>query len=171
MPNHANQLGITLIELVLAMAISAVLMGALNGLVKLGLDAQTAGRGSNELAYQGRFALERMTDKALSLTPKTLTAPAANTTGDWFAPSGCAGAACVMYCRNANNQLIETTTSDTTCTGTKMIANNVSAFMASLPASMGAVDRSIAVISLTMSDADNNTVSLSSSIRLGGGTL
>lgn len=172
MPKHSvPQRGMTLVELVLAMAISAIIMVALNGLVKLGLDAQTAGRGSNELAYQGRFALERITEKARSLAPKELTTPTANTTGNWFAPTGCTGAACVMYCRNASNQLIETTTADTSCTGTTVIANNVSAFSAVLPTGMGAIDRSIAKIDLTLSDANNNTASFSTSIRLGGGAL
>ncbi len=166
---YSTQRGMTLIELVLAVAISAIIMVALNGLVKLGLDAQAAGRGANELAYQGRFALERMADKARSLAPKVLTTPTANTTSDWFAPTGCTGAACVMYCRNASNQLIETNTTDTACTGTTIIASNVSAFSAALPASMGAVDRSNAVISLTLNDLANNTITLSSSIRLGGG--
>lgn len=166
----SSQHGVTLVELVLAVAISAILMVALNGLVKLGLDAQTVGRGSNELAYQGRFALERMVDKARSLAPKVLTTPTANTTGDWFASSGCTGTACVMYCRNATNQLIETTTSDNACTGTTVIASNVSAFSAALPVSMGGVDRSIAVLSLTLNDSANNTITLSSNIRLGGGT-
>lgn len=156
------QHGMTLVELVLAMAISAILMGALNGLVKLGLDAQAAGRGSNELAYQGHFALERMTDKARATNPKVLNTPATNSTGTWFAPT--------MYCRNASNQLIETTTSDTACVGTTVIASNVSTFSATLPASMGAVDRSIAVISLTLDNSANNTMTLSSSMRLGGGT-
>jgi len=168
---YALQRGITLIELLLAVAISAIILGALNGLVKLGLDAQTAGRGSNELVYQARFALERMTDKARSLTPKVLTTPTANTTGDWFAPTGCTGTACVMYCRNAGNQLIETITTDTACTGTTIIASNVSAFSAALPASMDAVDGSIAVLSLTLSDASNNAANFSSNIRLGGGSL
>lgn len=159
---YSTQRGITLIELVLAVAISAILMAALNGLVKLGLDAQAAGRGSNELAYQGRFALERITDKASATSPKELNTPATNSTGTWFIPT--------MYCRNASNQLIETTTSDTACVGTTVIASNVSAFSAALPASMGAVDRSIAVLSLTLNDLANNTITLSSSIRLGGGT-
>lgn len=171
MHKFSCQRGVTLIELLLAVAISAILMGALNGLVKLGLDAQVAGRGSNELAYQGRFALERMADKARSLTPKILTTPSANTTGDWFAPSGCTGATCVMYCRNTSNQLIETITTDTTCTGTTVVASNVSTFSANLPASMGPVDRSIAVIVLTLTDANNNSASFSTSIRLGGGVL
>ncbi|MEQ1601435.1 MAG: hypothetical protein HOP04_07185 [Methylophilaceae bacterium] len=170
MPNYSHQNGITFIELVLALAISAIVMGALNGVVKLGLDAQSAGRGSNELAYQGRFALERISDQARNIAAKVLTTPAANTTGDWFAPTGCTGAACVMYCRNASNQLIETVTTDTTCSGTTVIASNVSTFSATLPASMGVVDRWIVVISLTLSDANNNSIDLSSSIRLGGGT-
>ena len=69
----SNQRGMTLIELMLSLAISAIILSSLNELVKLGLDAQIVGRGSNELAYQGRFALERMADKARSLAPKVLT--------------------------------------------------------------------------------------------------
>lgn len=160
----------TLIELVLATLAAAILLAGLNSVVKLGLDAQAAGRGSNELAYQGRFALERMVDKARTTAPKELSAPAANTTGDWFAPAGCVGAACLMYCRNASNQLIETTTADTSCTGSTVIASNVSAFSAQTPTGMGAVDRYIAVFNLTLADTANNSATLSISARLGGGT-
>ncbi len=167
----SSQRGMTLIELVLAMAISAFIMAALNGVVKLGLDAQTAGRGSNELAYQGRFALERINDLARNLPPKILLTPTANTTGDWFAPAGCTGASCVMYCRNTSNQLIETTTADTTCSGTAVIANSVSAFSATLPSDMGAVDRSVAGINITLSDSNNNSINLTLTMRLGGGEL
>ena len=76
-----------------------------------------------------------------------------------------------MYCRNTSNQLIETVTTDTTCTGTTIIANNVSTLLPSLPASMGAVDRASAVISITLNDTENNTATFSSEIRLGGGSL
>ena len=172
----SGQRGLTLIELLLAVTVSAIVLAALNGLVKLGLDAQVAGRGSNELSYQARFALERITDKANATKPKLLATPAANTTGDWFAPAGCIGAACVMYCRNAStSQLIETTTADSACTGTLLgmvvIASNVSAFSATLPATMGALDRSVAVLSLSLINAGNagNALTLSSSVRLGGG--
>jgi prepilin-type N-terminal cleavage/methylation domain-containing protein len=175
MHNHANQRGMTLIELVLAMAISAIIMLALNGLVKLGLDAQTAGRGTNELTYQGRFALEHIADVARGLTPRNLTTiPATNTTGYWFAISNTACSntnSCMMYCLNASRQLIETVSNDTTCAGTTVIANNVSTFSATLPTNMGAVDRSIVEIKLTLSDANNNTASFSTAIRLGGGAL
>lgn len=166
-----EQRGVTLIELVLAMAISAIILGGLNELVKLGLDAQTAGRGGNELAYQGRYALERIGDRARSVAPKVLTTPTVNTTGNWFAPTGCTGAACVMYCRNASNQLVETTTADTTCTGTNIIANNVSSFSAALPANMGGVDKPIAEITITLSDGSKNSISLTTDVRLGGGAL
>jgi hypothetical protein len=74
-----------------------------------------------------------------------------------------------MYCLNGNNQLIATTTADTSCSGTTVVANYVSAFDAALRVGMGAVDRSAAVISLTMSSG-TTSLSLSSSIRLGGGT-
>ncbi len=163
------QRGVTLIELLIAVALGAILLAALNSLVKLGLDAQAEGRNTNELAYQGRFALERMAARARATAPKVLASPAANTTGNWFAPAGCTGAACVMYCLNAGSQLIETTTADTTCSGSTVIAMNVGAFSATLPAGMGPADRSLAVVSLTLANA-GSTLALSSSMRLGGGT-
>jgi prepilin-type N-terminal cleavage/methylation domain-containing protein len=161
--------GVTLVELLMALVISALVLGAINGLVNLGVEAQTSGRALNELTYQGRFALERLADKARLLAPKSLTVPAANTTGDWFAPIGCSGAGCLMFCLNASNKLIETTVTDSACAGSTVIANNVAGFAATLPAAMGAVDRSLAVISLTL-NSGNYTATLTSSMRLGGGT-
>jgi prepilin-type N-terminal cleavage/methylation domain-containing protein len=165
--NPLSQRGMTLIELVLATLIGAIILAAINGLVKLGLDAQTAKRGANELAYQGSFALERITDKARATAPKTLTTLAADTSGNWFAPTGCTGAACVMYCRNAANQLIETTTADTACGGATVLAGNVTLFSASAVIGLGM--RPAAVLSLTLANA-GSTVKLASSVRLGGGT-
>jgi prepilin-type N-terminal cleavage/methylation domain-containing protein len=170
MPFLARQRGVTLIELLIGVVISAIVLGAINGLVKLGADAQTSGRAINELTYQGRFALERIGDRARQVAPKPLNAPAANTTGDWFAPTGCTAAACVMYCLNGSGQLIETTTADTTCTGATVIAGNVATFSAASPASAGAADRPIAVINLTLASG-LASVALAASIRLGGGTL
>ena len=103
MPPSLPQRGVTLIELLIAVALGAIVLGALNSLVKLGLDAQAAGRNTSDLAYQGRFAIERMAARARAATPVVLTNPAANTTGSWFAPAGCTGAACVMYCLNAGS--------------------------------------------------------------------
>jgi prepilin-type N-terminal cleavage/methylation domain-containing protein len=162
--NHSSQRGMTLIELVLATLIGAIILAALNGLVKLGLDAQTGVRDSNELAYQGRFALERIGTVARATPPSMLSPLPVGTTntGTWFAPTGCIGAACVMYCLNAANQLIETTTADAACGGTTVLAGNVTTFLPTI----GPGTRPDAVLSLTLA----NTVTLSSSVRLGGGT-
>jgi type IV pilus assembly protein PilW len=169
MTARGAQRGVTLIELLLAMSIGVVVLAALQGLVKLGLDAQASGRTANELAYQGHFALERIGDKAREESPPVLGTPAAGTTGNWLAPTGCSGAACVMYCRNAGSQLVETTTADTTCAGGKAVATSVSAFSATLPAGAGAMDRPTAVFSLTLTSGSMSTT-LTASARLGGGT-
>lgn len=167
-----TQSGMTLVELLIAVAIGAIVLAALGSIVTLGLQAQITGRQQNELVYQGRFALERMVDRARSLAPKLLTAPAANTTGNWFAPAGCVGAACVMYCRNGGNQLIETTTADALCAGTTVIASNVTAFSATVFAGVGPVDRPIGTLSFTLTHSDApQPITLTSSVRLGGGTL
>lgn len=168
---RACQHGLTLIELLAAVAISAIVLAALNSLAKLATDAQAVSRGTNELAYQGRFALGRIVAQARATAPKALSIPPANTTGDWFATSGCTGSACVMYCLSGSGQLIETTTGDAGCTGGKAIANAVTAFSAQLPASMGPVDRYAAVLGLSLADAVSGTsATLSAEIRLGGGT-
>lgn len=158
------QAGMTLLELLIAVAIGALVLAALHSVVSLGLRAQTEGAQANELLYQGQFALERMVDAARGAVPKLLTTPAANSTGDWFAPA--------QYCRNASNQLIETTTTDTTCTGTTVIAANVSAFSATLPSGAGPLDKPAGVLSLTLThSAAAQAVTLTTSVRLGAGTL
>jgi Tfp pilus assembly protein PilW len=168
---RAGQSGLALIELLAAVAMSAIVLAALNSLVSLAASAQAAGRGANELAYQGRFALERIASQARATTPKALSAPAANTTGDWFAPTGCTASACVMYCLNGGGQLIETTTGDTGCAGSKVIAVKVTAFSVQVPAAMGAVDRYAGAVSLSLADAaTGSAATLSSQFRLGGGT-
>ena len=107
--------------------------------------------------------MDRMAEKLRTSAPKQLTTPAAGTTGDWFT-------APLMYCRNAvTKQLIETTTADTSCSGTAVIAQNVSAFTATLPL-MGPLDRHSGIITLTLTDAAGHVLSLTMQLRLGGGT-
>jgi hypothetical protein len=154
----------TLVELTLAVLMSTIILAALNSLVKLGLQAQTVGRSANELRYQGRFALERMVSAAGAVAPKMLSAPAAGTTGNWFAPT--------MFCRSAKNELIETTATDTGCSGIRAIATGVTAFSAQLPAAPGPADSALARFSLTLTSATDSrqSVTLSGTARLGGGT-
>jgi|SRR5712691_2405757 len=169
MANHRSQQGLTLIELLIAVALAAFILAALNSVVALGLNAQASGRQANELVYQARFALDRMAAKARGTAPKPLTTPSAGTTGDWFSvPVPPA----TMYCLNSANKLVETTVTDPGCAAGAVIANNVTAFSAQLPAGAGPVDDPVATLSLTLQiPGAPTTVTLSTSVRLGGGAL
>jgi len=169
MANLRFQRGLTLIELLIAMTVAVFILAALNSVATLGLNAKASGRQANELVYQARFALDRMAAKARSTAPKLLTTPSPGTTGDWFSvPVPPA----TMYCLNGNKQLVETTVSDTACTGAVVIANNVTAFSAQLPAGAGPVDDPVATLSLTLqTPGAPAALTLTTSVRLGGGAL
>jgi prepilin-type N-terminal cleavage/methylation domain-containing protein len=157
--------GFTLIEFLIAIVAGAIVIGALNGVVDLALKARSAGRQDNELVYQGRFALERMAAIARLTAPKVLVTPSlANSTGDWFSPT--------MYClKGGSDKLVETTVSDTTCTGAKFVAQHVVAFSAQLPADAGPVDAPVGILNLTLQSGTAAPVTLTMGVRLGGGTL
>ena len=77
-----------------------------------------------------------------------------------------------MYCRkSATRQLIETTTADTTCSGSAVLANYVDSFSASLPAAMGPLDRHTGVLTLTLSQGAGTSLSLRTQIRFGGAAV
>jgi prepilin-type N-terminal cleavage/methylation domain-containing protein len=163
MTNRRFQRGLTLIELLLAMTVAALVFAALDSIVMLGLQAQASSRQANELVYQARFALDKMAAKARSTAPKLLATPLPGTTGDWFSPT--------MYCLNSN-RLLDTVVWDTTCTRGDVIANNVIAFFAQLPAGRGPVDEPAVTLSLTLQTGTAPAqVTLTTSVRLGGGAL
>jgi hypothetical protein len=112
-----------------------------------------------------------MAAKARSTAPKLLTTPSPGTTGDWFSVPVPPPA--TMYCLNsANKQLVETTVTDTGCTAGAVIANNVTAFSAQLPASAGPLDDPVATLSLTLqTPGAPAALTLTTSVRLGGGAL
>src|SRR6266581_1497745 len=156
MANRRLQRGLTLIELLIAVTLAVFVLAALNSVATLGLNAQASGRQANELVYQARFALDRMAAKARGTAPKLLTTPSAGTTGDWFSVPVPPATIATMYCFNSDNkQLVETVVTDTGCAGgvgSAVIANNVTAFSAQLPAWPGAgpVDDPVAILSLTL---------------------
>ena len=159
------QRGLTLIELLLAMVAAAFVMGALNGVLMLGFEAQASGREANELVYRGRFAIERMSMKARSTAPKRISSPALpNSTGDWFAPT--------MYCLKGGSEgrLVETNVSDTACAGNNVIVRNVIALLAQVPSSAGPVDDPVGTLSVTL-QSGGAPITLTTSVRLGGGAL
>lgn len=159
----SSQRGLTMIEFMLALVVGAVILGALNGVVDLALRASTSGRQDNEVVYQAGFAIERIAAKARATPPRVLTTPTlAGTTGDWFSPT--------MYCLKGGGRLVETTVSDTSCTGAAVIADKVVAFSAQLPAGAGPVDDPVATFTLTM-QGGGAPITLTTSVRLGGGAL
>jgi prepilin-type N-terminal cleavage/methylation domain-containing protein len=164
MANRHSQRGLTVIELLVAITIAAFILAALNSVVALGLQAQVSGRQANDSVYRARFALDRMAAKARGTAPKLLSAPPPDTTGDWFSPT--------VYCLRVGKRLVETVVSDTGCSGGAVIANDVFAFSAQLPADAGPVDEPSATLSLTLqADGAPAAVTLSTRVRLGGGAL
>ena len=155
------------VELLIAIVIAVFVLAALNSVTTLGLNAQASGRQANELVYQARFALDRMAAKARSTPPKLLTTPSLDTTGNWFSTA----TPPAMYCRSSDNRLRETVDTDTGCAGGAVIANNVTAFSAQLPAGAGPVDDPVATLSLTLQTGAPATLTLTTSVRLGGGAL
>ena len=156
-----RQEGFTLIEVMITIVIAALIVAGLNGFVMTALDAKASGRQANELLYQGSFALERMIAAGRATPQKALSTPTlANSTGDWFAPT--------MYCLKGGNRLVETTVSDTSCTGANTIATNIVALSA-VPWAGGPVDEPVGTLTVTL-QAGGDPVVLSATFRLGGGT-
>lgn len=156
--------GMTLIELVIALALAALLMASLATMVASALTAQTVAGEVNDVAQDARFAMQRMEAAVRNKAPGVLAAKGATTTGDWLAP--------LAYCLRTNKDLIETDPADTLCLGAngRAIAANVTAFnVLSFNAGVGAGP--VIEIQMTLSSAGGQTIALTSRTRLGGGTL
>lgn len=162
---HIAQHGLTLIELVIAIAIGSLVLAALNSIVMTGLRAQAPIEAANEQVYRAGFALERIVARTRAVPLKALSGAPVDSTGDWLAP--------VMFCRvSASQTLRETTTSDTTCTGGAVLAEGVTTFSMQRVSSTRPVDLPVVTVSLTVQVANvPQPVTLSQSVRLGGGTL
>src|SRR5450759_507968 len=111
-PAHA-QSGLTLMELLIALAIAALLVAPLAAAVLNALKAQSVASDTNDVAQQAQFSMQRM-EAAVRRTPAShiLAPKAAGTSADWLAPVGLAP---VTFCLGANERLIETTPADTAC--------------------------------------------------------
>jgi len=162
-PRRWRQRGLSLAELLVATAIGTALLATLGAVARQTALARAPLRDVNEALYQGRFALQRLTLAAKATAPKALLPAAANTSGSWFGT--------VYFCVNAAKALVESTSTDTGCTGTQVIADNVSAFSVVAPAAAGGLDAQAADLSLTLSGPNGaGTLTLNERVRLGGGT-
>ena len=160
-PPRAGRRGFSLVEMLVATAIGAMLLAAMSSVARLAVLSRAQTRDSHDAVEQARFALQRVTLAALAAAPVSLVAPPANTSGGWFSP--------VHFCVNAAAALIETTPADSACSGTRVIADQVLAFSASLPGGADALESASALVSVTTASG-NATVTLTARLRLGGGT-
>ena len=160
----ARARGLSLLELLVATAIGALLLAGLTSVARHGVMARAQTRDGSEAVYQARFALQRVAAAARATAPGTLLPPPANTSGDWFSPA--------RFCVNGAGALIETITTDTACTATQVVAERVSSFSVALPAGVGALEAVAVVVTLTANGPGGSApVTLSERLRLGGGTL
>ena len=154
--------GLSLIELLVATAIGSLLLAGMGSVVRQAVLSRSVVRDNNEAMYQARFAMQRVAAAARATAPHSLLPPAANTSGDWFSP--------VYFCVNAAAALVETTTADTGCAGTQVIAQRLSSFSASVPAGASALDLASASVSVALTGpAGGAATVLSERVRLGGG--
>ena len=161
LPQH----GLTLIELVIALAIGSLLLAGLHSVVMLGLRAQAPIEAANEQVYRAGFALDRIVTRVRAAPLKVLAGVPVDSTGDWLAP--------VMFCRAAATQFLrETTTSDASCSAGTVLAEAVTAFSAQLMPSTRPLDLPVVSVSLTVHVTNvPQPVTVARSVRLAGGAL
>jgi type II secretory pathway pseudopilin PulG len=154
--------GLSLVELLVATAIGAFLLAGMGSVARLGVAVRAETGGSIEALQQARFALERVQAAARATAPHALLPAAANTSGNVFSPA--------YFCVNAGGSLVETTTADTGCTGTQVVAEHVSSFVLTPAVAGGALAAESATVAVTVAGpGGGGEVTLSEHLRLGGG--
>lgn len=155
-----TQAGFTLVELLVSLAIGAMLVLPVARTVQTGLAAQRVAADRNDIGVQARFAMRRMTAAIAKAAPGALGAKATeSTSGDWLAP--------VAFCLNGAAQVIETTPADTACVGTRVLAERVSAF-AVRSFDAGARAATVVEIRLALAGPTGAAIDLTARARLGG---
>ena len=163
MPARRPQSGFTLVEVLIAAVIAAILIVPLANTLREALSARRLASETDDVAQQARFAMQRMVAAVQRTAPHALSSKTANTTADWLSP--------VTYCLNGAGQLLETTPLDSLCAlGTTVVADGVSAFSVQTFAA-GANAATVIEIQLTVTGTGGQSVALTSHTRLGGGTL
>lgn len=167
----ARQQGMSLVELLFAVAMAALVSAALGSLTGLLLQTQTQSHVSHDLAQQARFAITRVTGtlRAGSAALVSATSPQLVVT---------VGTRTVSYAFDATtSQLSET---DSASGVTSVLATNVSAFSAVLASRMatpanyagltsgGVLSAPVARVNLTL-DASATSIPATAYARLGGG--
>jgi prepilin-type N-terminal cleavage/methylation domain-containing protein len=123
MKRPASQQGLTLVEMLVALAIAAALMAPLAAMFQGAAGSGTAARAALDLNTDARFVLDRIARRLAALTPTELDA-ALDDANALLAPVGYA---------LSGTDLVETDTSAKPVRSS-VIANNVTSFRLSAPA-------------------------------------
>jgi prepilin-type N-terminal cleavage/methylation domain-containing protein len=153
MRHAAPQRGWTLVELLVALAISAALLAPLAGMFKNAADSGAATRAGLDMNSDARFALDRIAQRAAAQTPVAVDA-AMSDANPLLAPLSSA---------LSGVDLVETDTSVNPLRSS-VIATNVTAFRLSAPATGDG--RPLLKIELTLAAA-GGTVSAARTVRVG----
>lgn len=153
--------GFTLIELCLATAMGALLLAALVHVARLATESKAELSGATEQRAEVAFVMQRLRAAASAATVSSLYAAANGDTGLWLAPK--------RFCINNSKALVETASSDTTCSKGEVIADRVQRLTVRLPDTQSALDSPMVLISVELASADGTGgVALSQAIRLKG---
>lgn len=114
-----QQKGMSLLELLLALAIGALLMTGISSAISQGLQAKTYAHNANEMAYSARFALSRIVAILRS-------ANSAAVTGSTLTVTPVAAGPTVVYALNGTN--LQETDNRTSPATVSVLASNVTAF-------------------------------------------
>lgn len=147
------QAGLTLVELLFALAIAAVLMVPLAATFQTAAGSGIAVRAALDLNADARFALDRIARRA-AVAPSVSSGAEVSDPGPWLAP---------LSYKRVGTSLVETDAMSTPAR-TSVIATNVSAFRLSVP-DIGD-GQAMMKIELTLA-AQGRSVSASRTVRVG----
>ena len=160
-PAHA-QSGLTLLELLIALAIAALLAAPLVAMVLNALAAQSVASDTNDVAQQAQFAMQRMEAAVRRTAPHALGVVPVKSTGDWLSGG--------TFCQKSNAIRETDYLSDPNCNGGREIASNVTDFSAAV-FNAGPGAGQVIELRFVLTGATGQSITLTSRTRLGGGTL
>lgn len=144
--------GVTLVELLVSLAVAAIVMAPLASMMSTRAAAQAVAADRVRVEREADFALERIAARVRASTP-TLLAPQADSTtsGAWFSP---------YTFQLAGGKLTETANGTS-----RVLAENVTAFSITAPTVL--VGQQLVQVSLTLVRGDASTTH-NATVRMGG---
>jgi hypothetical protein len=143
--------GIGLVELLLALAVAAIVLAPLAGLLRTSAAASGVAADRVALERDADFALERIAARVRASTPALLAPqPASSSSGNWF---------------SVTFQFSGSTLTESGSGTTRVLAENVSAFSITAPTVL--TGQQLVQASLTLTRGDASTTH-SATVRMGG---